>query len=184
LTGRLPQDEIQTIITDLRKPWTQVMGKPLQNTGIDILFSTNMISVGVDIPRLGLMLVHGQPRTTAEYIQATSRVGRKYPGLVTTVYNHAKSKDRSIYEMFKNYHQSFYRHVEAVSVTPFSSGARDRALPAIFIALARHFGINSPSLFNSYNVSPRELINCIALRVLALAGSKDSIFPELATIIF
>ena len=107
LTGRLPQDEIQTIITDLRKPWTQVMGKPLQNTGIDILFSTNMISVGVDIPRLGLMLVHGQPRTTAEYIQATSRVGRKYPGLVTTVYNHAKSKDRSTYEMFKNYHQSF-----------------------------------------------------------------------------
>ena len=84
------------------------MGEPYQYTGIDILFSTNMISVGVDIPRLGLMLVHGQPRTTAEYIQATSRVGRKYPGLVTTVYNHAKSKDRSIYEMFKNYHQSIY----------------------------------------------------------------------------
>ena len=153
LTGRLPQDEIQTIITDLRKPWMQVMGEPYQDTGIDILFSTNMISVGVDIPRLGLMLVHGQPRTTAEYIQATSRVGRKHPGLVTTVYNHAKSKDRSIYEMFKNYHQSFYRHVEAVSVTPFASGARDRALPAIFIALARHFGINSPSLNENNDVN-------------------------------
>ena len=105
-----------------------------------------MISVGVDISRLGLMLMHGHPRTTSEYIQATSRVGRRYPGLVTTVYNHHKSKDRSTYEMFKNYHQSFYRFVETVSVTPFSSGARARALPAIFVSLARHFGIGNPSL--------------------------------------
>jgi hypothetical protein len=146
LTGRLTQDEIQAIISELRKPWTQVMGEQFQFTGIDILFSTNMISVGVDISRLGLMLMHGHPRTTSEYIQATSRVGRRYPGLVTTVYNHHKSKDRSTYEMFKNYHQSFYRFVEAVSVTPFSSGARARALPAIFVSLARHFGIGNPSL--------------------------------------
>ena len=146
LTGRLSQDEIQDIIRELRMPWTQVMGEQFQFTGIDILFSTNMISVGVDISRLGVMLMHGHPRTTSEYIQAPSRVGRRHPGLVTTVYNHAKSKDRSIYEMFKNYHQSFYRYVEAVSVTPFSAGARSRALPAIFIALARHFGINEPSL--------------------------------------
>lgn len=146
LTGRLTQDEIQDIIRLLRMPWTQVMGSNNPFTGIDILFSTNMISVGVDIPRLGLMLMHGHPRTTSEYIQATSRVGRRHPGLVTTVYNHAKSKDRSIYEMFKNYHQSFYRYVEAVSVTPFSSGARSRALPAIFISLAKYFGINKPQL--------------------------------------
>lgn len=151
LTGRLTQDEIQDIIHELRMPWTQVMGEQSQVPGIDILFSTNMISVGVDISRLGLMLMHGHPRTTSEYIQATSRVGRRHPGLVTTVYNHAKSKDRSIYEMFKNYHQSFYRYVEAVSVTPFSSGARLRALPAIFIALARHFGINEPQLSGDNN---------------------------------
>ena len=149
LTGRLSQDEIQAIIAEVRKPWTQVMGKKYEKSGIDILFSTNMISVGVDISRLGLMLMHGHPRTTSEYIQATSRVGRRHPGLVTTVYNHAKSKDRSTYEMFKNYHQSFYRFVEAVSVTPFSSGARQRALPAIFVALARHFGINNPQLNNN-----------------------------------
>lgn len=149
LTGRLPQDEIQSIIANLRMPWTQVLTHKFQKRGIDILFSTNMISVGVDIPRLGQMIVHGHPRTTAEYIQATSRVGRRYPGLVTTVYNHSKSKDRSIYEMFKNYHQSIYRYVESVSVTPFASGARDRALPAIFVSLARYFGVNNPSISQS-----------------------------------
>jgi hypothetical protein len=146
LTGRLSQDEIQSIILELRQPWYQVMSQENRKRGIDILYSTNMISVGVDITRLGLMLVHGHPRSTSEYIQATSRVGRQFPGLVVTVYNHAKSKDRSIYEMFKNYHQSFYKFVESVSVTPFSSGAREKALPAVFIGLARSFGVTTPAL--------------------------------------
>jgi len=105
-----------------------------------------MISVGVDIPRLGLMVINGQPRTTSEYIQASSRIGRTHPGLVTTLYNHSKSKDRSIYEQFKNYHQSFYKYVEEVSVTPFAKGARDRGLAAIFIALVRGMGHTNASI--------------------------------------
>ena len=159
LTGRLSQDEIQNIIAEVRKPWTQVMTQFDRKTGIDILYSTNMISVGVDISRLGLMLVHGHTRSTSEYIQATSRVGRQYPGLVVTAYNHGKSKDRSIYENFKNYHQSFYRFVETVSVTPYSSGARAKALPAVFIALARAFGVKQPSVSSNDET--------------ALTGAKD-----------
>ena len=132
----------------MNKPWshTSYDEERFWFKGIDILFSTNMISVGVDIQRLGLMAIHGQPRTTAEYIQASSRVGRQHPGLVVTFYNHFKSKDRSIYEMFKNYHQSFYRFVESVSVTPFSDGSREKALPAIFIALMRALGKENPAL--------------------------------------
>ena len=149
MTGRLSQDEIQTIVKELNEPWRQFDDYNIWFRGIDILFATNMISVGIDIPRLGLMAVHGQPRTTAEYIQATSRVGRTYPGLVATIYNHTKSKDRSIYESFKNYHQSFYRYVESVSVTPFSSGARSKALAAIFIAIVRSQGKASPTLNSS-----------------------------------
>ncbi len=148
LTGRRSQDEIESILEEINIPWTQTF-RSAEDTvkGIDILLATNMISVGVDIPRLGLMLVHGQPKTTAEYIQASSRVGRRNPGLVVTIFNHAKSKDRSIYEMFKNYHQSIYRYVETVSVTPFSSGARKRGLPAIFASLVLSFGkdINNPT---------------------------------------
>jgi hypothetical protein len=97
-----------------------------------------MLSVGVDIPRLSLMVMNGQPKTTAEYIQATSRIGRRHPGLVVTIYNWARPRDISHYEAFRSYHQALYRHVEGVTVTPFSSRAQDRALHAVLVALLRH----------------------------------------------
>ena len=99
-----------------------------------------MISVGLDIPRLGLMGVLGQPKTAAEYIQATSRVGRTddAPGLVVTLLNIHKPRDRSHYERFRHYHETFYRSVEVGSVTPFSARALDRGFAGALVALARH----------------------------------------------
>jgi superfamily II DNA/RNA helicase len=107
---------------------------------VDCAIATNMISVGLDIQRLGLIVVLGQPKTHAEYIQATSRVGRddKRPGLVVTLLNIHKPRDRSHYERFRHYHETFYRSVEVASVTPFSARALDRGFAGALVALARH----------------------------------------------
>lgn len=115
---------------------------------VDVALATNMISVGLDIQRLGLMVVLGQPKTASEYIQATSRVGRddERPGLVVTLLNLYRPRDRSHYERFCAWHESFYRSVEATSVTPFSPRAIDRGIAAVTVALARlgHPGMTAP----------------------------------------
>ncbi|MDP3883671.1 helicase-related protein [Hydrogenophaga sp.] len=104
----------------------------------DTVLASNMISVGVDVPRLGLMVVNGQPKSTAEYIQASSRVGRGIPGLVVTLYNFGRPRDLSHFEHFRSYHSALYRNVEATSVTPWAPRARDKALHAVVTSLVRH----------------------------------------------
>ncbi|MDB5974670.1 MAG: helicase domain protein [Nevskia sp.] len=106
---------------------------------VDFVPCTSIVSVGVDVGRLGAMLVNGQPKLTSEYIQATSRVGRdKVPGLVITLFSPSKPRDRSHYEDFRGYHESIYRHVEPTSVTPYALPARERTFHAALVALVRH----------------------------------------------
>jgi hypothetical protein len=120
----------------------EALGKPCSDlkNGVDVALATNMISVGLDIGRLGLMVVQGQPKAAAEYIQATSRVGRQTdkPGLVLVLLNAHKPRDRLHYEGFRHFHACFYRAVEATSVTPWAARAMDRALAAVVVAAARH----------------------------------------------
>ncbi|GAA2886388.1 helicase-related protein [Streptomyces mexicanus] len=130
LTSRIDASEIPTRLKGIEKRL------PEEDT-VDVLLATNMIAVGVDVDRLGLMAVMGQPQTTAEYIQATSRVGRAHPGLVAVMLNSARARDRSHYENFQHYHSALYREVESTSVTPFSARARERGLHAVIVALAR-----------------------------------------------
>lgn len=108
-----------------------------ESRAIDVVLATNMLSVGVDVNRLGVMAVNGQPKSTAEYIQATSRVGRSFPGLVCTVLTWARPRDLSHYETFEHYHATFYKHVEAQSVTPFSPRAMDRGLTGAMLSMMR-----------------------------------------------
>lgn len=121
----------------------RAMRPPLRRDGprpIDVLLATSMLQVGVDVSRLGLIAVTGQPKNTAEYIQATSRIGRdpRRPGLVLTLYNWARPRDLAHFETFCHYHETFYRRVEPLSVTPFSRRAVDRALTGVLVAMLRN----------------------------------------------
>jgi hypothetical protein len=133
LTSRRKASEIPDILERLDLPNEAP-------DGLDTLLVTNMFSVGVDVNRLALMAVIGQPKSTSEYIQATSRVGRQYPGLVVVMYNFARPRDLSHYKRFHAYHQTLQRYVEPTGVTPFSPRARDRALHAVYVAISRLLG--------------------------------------------
>lgn len=148
LTSRVSSHDIPRYLDQLEVPFDGTLdpatGKwaSSRNPGdprpIDVVLATNMLSVGVDVNRLGVMVVNGQPKGTAEYIQATSRVGRTPPGLVATVLTWARPRDLSHYETFEHYHATFYQHVEAQSVTPFSPRALDRGLTGAMLSIMRH----------------------------------------------
>jgi len=167
LTSRISGDKIPSALQEL-----SIKYPPAENEKrpIDICLATNMISVGVDVPRLGLMTVSGQPKTTSEYIQATSRVGRgsEAPGLVFTIYNPGKPRDRSHYEHFIPYHSRIYCNVEPTSVTPFSAPLRERALHALVIGIMRLEGdkdlnTDPPSLPDKHTID--KIKNIISERI-------------------
>ncbi len=174
LTSRVPTAEVAGAKRRLALPFSA-------EERVDVALATNMISVGLDIGRLGLMMVLGQPKTSAEYIQSTSRVGResKGPGLVVTLLNVHKPRDRSHYERFENYHGSFYRSVEVTSVTPFSPRALDRALVGALVALCRHgLPAMTPALgagdIGSLRQALEFAVDRFAARLEQLGGSETS----------
>lgn len=136
LTGRTRDEELMPILDHLKVGYGSV-----GNPAYDVCLASNIIEVGIDIDRLALMLVVGQPKTTSQYIQVTGRVGRRWqqgtPGLVFTLYNVGKPRDTSHFERFRSYHQQLYANVEPASVTPFASPVIDRALAACIVAYTR-----------------------------------------------
>lgn len=182
LTSRVSQTDIGDILGRLQR-------SAGTEGAVDVLLATNMISVGVDVSRLGLMVVMGQPKTMSEYIQATSRVGRaeRMPGLVLVVLNSNKTRDRSHFETFPSWHGALYRGVEATSVTPFASRARDKALHGALVLLARHLvpGLEeTPRLAAAHVKELQQLADRLVERIARIDESEqDAAREELEEII-
>ena len=143
ITSRMSSYDIPKKLSQLEIPYTS-------KDCLDTAIATNMIAVGMDVDRLGLMVVTGQPKQNSEYIQATSRIGRAYPGLVVTLYNPYRPRDLSHYENFTGYHSQLYRFVEGTTATPFSARARDRVLHALVISAIR---LHYPNLASNNGAS-------------------------------
>ena len=156
LTGRLRDHEIPRAIADLEMPCGSGEGR-----AVDVCLASNIIEVGVDIDRLSLISVLGQPKSTSQYIQVTGRVGRSWwtrPGLVVTIYSPTKPRDRSHFEKFRSYHERLYAQVEPTSVTPFSPPALDRALHAVLSLYVRQAG--TAQMGRSPYPFPQKIVNC------------------------
>lgn len=134
ITSRIPSWEIAQVLEKLAISYDK---KKEKQGCYDVVIATNMIAVGMDVDRLGLMSVVGQPKQNSEYIQATSRVGRQHPGIIFTVYNPYRPRDLSNYENFVGFHSQMYRYVEGTTATPFAARARDRVLHALVVSLLR-----------------------------------------------
>ena len=174
LTGRLRSSEVPRAISSLEVSCTSSTGK----TAVDVCLASNIIEVGIDIDRLSIMAVVGQPKTTSQYIQVTGRVGRRWwerPGLVITLYGASKPRDRSHFEQFRTYHSQLYAQVEPTSVTPFSPPVLDRALHAIMSGYVRQRGDEGQSL--SPYPYPEDLVDSIrdVIRRRILAVDKEEL---------
>lgn len=135
LTSRIPNEKIKK---NLDKLEIEFNGNIKEHTSYDLVLATNMISVGLDVSRLSVMVMNGMPPNTAEYIQASSRVARKNEGLVLTLYDPFNSRDLSYFEDFVQFHKTFYKQVEPLSVTPFAENALDKMLFTLILAYFRH----------------------------------------------
>lgn len=171
LTGRLSQTEIVGMMDRLSRPYTAD-----DRRVIDACLASNIIEVGVDIDRLSLMAVVGQPKTTATYIQVTGRVGRKWsqrPGLILMVYNPGKSRDRSHFEQFHSYHRRLYERVEPTSATPFALSAIKRALPGALIAWARQQSAADVGVVTAYRDAVSVILEHLKERCRTIQASPD-----------
>lgn len=179
MTSRKNEAEIPKILRELERRYVGPNQNGFGEQPLDTLLATNMISVGVDVDRLGLMMIVTQPKGTSEYIQASSRVGRSRtaPGLVVTLYNAGRPRDRSHYEQFRAYHDAFYRFVEPTSVTPYAIPALERGLHALLVILARHVaGLDEPSDFDPNEASFKDAVAFIRRRVASVDDEQREAF--------
>ncbi|MFN4234422.1 MAG: helicase-related protein [Bacteroidia bacterium] len=146
LTARVESSKIKIVLKQLENSVELVdrvsekrdVYKAVKSGVIDLVLATNMFSVGIDIGRLNLMLINGMPKNIAEYIQASSRVGRKVEGLVITLLNPNQARDKSYFEHYIPFHQAFYKSIEPLSVTPFTENTIDKMLTTLMVAYVRH----------------------------------------------
>jgi len=145
LTSRIQSEKIKDTLVEIEKEFNEKRffvddsSRKYLNDIVDLVLATNMISVGIDISRLNIMLINGMPKNIAEYIQASSRIGRNTKGIVITLFDPNRAREKSYYENFKGFHQSFYKTIEPLSVTPFTENTIRKMISSLLISFVRQY---------------------------------------------
>ena len=129
LTGDTTMDEVKSALRRMNLKRFDLANREK----LDYAVATSMISHGVDVDRLNMMIFFSYPRSTAEYIQASSRAGRTYPGIVFVVLKSTTYRDRSFYRNFREVHEALDKMVETVPIDRFAVHAVERTLPGLAI---------------------------------------------------
>ena len=168
LTGRVESNKIKTLLNELEQPFNLLVEderKLVKNT-VDLVLASNMFSVGIDINRLNIMLMNGQPKNIAEYIQASSRVGRDDKGIVINLLDANRSRDKSYFENYVPFHNAYYKFVEPLSVTPFTEISLDKVLSSLLVCFVRHKqGLYKDNQAKDFNGQIDELKDFIQKRI-------------------
>jgi hypothetical protein len=176
LTGREESDKIKSTLSKLEEAFNLVVsdnGQNLVQNAVDLILASNMFSVGIDIERLNVMLMNGQPKNIAEYIQASSRVGRKHKGIVINLLDANRSREKSYFENYVAFHNAYYKFVEPLSVTPFTEIALDKAIASLLICFVRHKkGLYKNNQAKDYTGDIEELIVFLKDRIKNPAQQK------------
>lgn len=172
LTSRVPSNSIKSLLNEMENSFS--LRKSANNNTyvvdtVDLVLASNMFSVGVDIKRLNVMLMNGQPRNIAEYIQASSRVGRDSQGIVVNLLDANRSREKSYFENYKTFHNSYYKYVEPLSVTPFTEIALDKVLNTILVCYVRHKkGLSEDAKAKDFDGQYEELKQFLSNRIVEI----------------
>lgn len=137
LTGKTNFNDVAEILQRLQSPEDEFYDR------IHAITASSMMSHGVDVDRLNAMIMLGLPLGAAEFIQATARVGRRFPGLVFVVHKIARERDATVYRMFREFVTQADRFVEPVPITRRSRRVLDRTIAGL--ALARILMLHEPN---------------------------------------
>lgn len=168
LTSRIESNSIKKLLDELEQSFSlnRYEGRDYVQKTVDLVLASNMFSVGIDIKRLNVMLMNGQSKNVAEYIQASSRVGREDMGIVINLLDANRSRDKSYFENYVSFHNAYYKYVEPLSVTPFTEIAVDKVMASLLVAYVRHKkGLYKNNQANDFNGNIDELKTFLSERI-------------------
>lgn len=156
----IPEFVVEQMTSDVdfqtvRKTLFDIQENRKKYDSTNLILATSTISHGVDEDSFNIMYFFGMPNNNAEYIQAYSRTGRKYTGIVVDIIRLMRVRDRSYLKNFVTFHQNKDDLVESVPINRWAKNAIYSTLPGILSGvLMQYYTVetNNDNLYQAIKV--------------------------------